>query len=109
MSDRQWQFLKDVSRLIVRAEELGIKMTGGELYRTKHQQEKYVADGLSQTMLSKHRDRLAIDFNFFIDGELTYSKADIQLLGDYWESLTPGNEWGGNWESFVDVPHFQAK
>jgi len=103
----QWEFLKDVARLIKKAEELNIVLTGGELYRPQEMQEIYVSQGKSKTMKSNHRRRLAIDFNFFIDDSLTYSKEDIQELGDYWESLNPKNRWGGNWIGFVDVPHFE--
>ena len=108
MSNRQWEFLQDVSKLIEKAKELDIKLTGGELYRTKMQQEAYVSKGLSKTYDSRHLDRLAIDFNFFVDGKLTYEKEDVQELGDYWESLRTRNEWGGNWKSFIDTPHFQG-
>lgn len=108
LSDRQWIFLQDVSKLIQKAQELNIKMTGGELYRTMYQQKKYIKDGKSKTLKSKHLSRLAIDFNFFIDGKLTYDKDAVQELGDYWESLRPTNQWGGNWKSFQDVPHFQG-
>lgn len=107
LSDRQFAFLKDVSLLIEYSSNIGIKLTGGELYRTKYQQEKYIKDGKSKTMKSKHLSRLAIDFNFFIDGKLTYDKKKVQVLGDFWESLSPNNSWGGNWKSFVDTPHFQ--
>jgi len=62
---------------------------------------------LSKTLRSLHADRLAIDFNFFIDGELTYDHDKIKPLGDYWESLDPNNKWGGNFNGFQDVPHFQ--
>ena len=109
-SDRQWVFLQDVSKLINKAVELGIKLTAGETYRTEEQQQLYVDKGLSKTLDSQHRKRLAIDFNFFTtDGSLSYDKQYVQPLGDYWESLRDGNEWGGNWDSFLDVPHFQAK
>lgn len=103
----QFEFLKDVAKLIYFADQQGIVLTGGELFRTKEQQSIYVNTGKSTTMHSKHMERLAIDFNFFIDGVLTYKKKDIQILGDYWESRNPKNQWGGNWESFVDCPHFQ--
>jgi len=62
-----------------------------------------------KTMNSNHRKRLAIDFNFFINGHLTYDKTKIQALGDYWESLDEHNSWGGNWKSFLDVPHFERR
>jgi hypothetical protein len=65
----------------------------------------------SWTKSSKHLQRLAIDFNFFVKDEngnlrLTYNKKDVQKLGDYWESLNPKNKWGGNWKN-PDTPHFQ--
>jgi len=109
LSDRQWEFLKNVAKLIILAEKLEVKLTGGELYRTEYQQKKYVQDNLSETMLSKHLDRLAIDFNFFIDGEIQWGfHPKIQELGNYWENLNPKNEWGGNWKNFKDYPHFQG-
>lgn len=106
-SDKQWEFLKDISLLIQFAERKGYKLTGGELYRTKRQQQYYISVGKSKTMKSKHLSRLAIDFNFFINGELVYDKDKIQPIGDFWESLDPKNKWGGNWTSFIDTPHFE--
>jgi len=111
LSDEQWAFLKDVALLIQKAEELGYKVTGGELYRPKLMQKHYVETGKSKTMKSKHRKRLAIDLNFFVKDKegkwkLTYKKEDVEPLGDYWEQLNPANRWGGKWK-FRDVPHFE--
>jgi len=103
----QFEFLKNVAQLIYFADQQGIVLTGGELFRTTEQQQIYFDAKKTTTMNSKHLERLAIDFNFFIKGVLTYEKKDIQVLGDYWEALHPKNKWGGNWENFVDVPHFQ--
>ena len=58
-------------------------------------------------MNSIHLKRCAIDLNFFKDGKLTYDIPTLKPVGDYWESLHPKNQWGGNWKSFKDVPHFQ--
>ena len=104
---QQWEFLQDVGRLIEKAKQLGITLTGGELYRTLEQQAIYLKAGKSKTSKSKHLERLAIDFNFFIDGRLIYDKKLIQPLGDYWESLHPANRWGGNFTSLIDTPHFE--
>ena len=103
----QAAFLKDVVKLLAKAEELGFVVTGGELYRTPEQQQIYVKTGRSKTMNSIHLKRCAIDLNFFKDGKLTYDARLLQPLGDYWESLDARNQWGGNWKSFKDVPHFQ--
>jgi len=105
-STKQWLFLQDVAKLINYAKELDIKLTGGELYRTKYQQKKYLKDGKSKTMNSKHLSRLAIDFNFFKDDNLTYKLDDVAELGLFWESLSDKNEAGMFWK-WKDLPHFQ--
>ena len=109
---RQWEFLQDVAKLIIKAKELGLIVTGGELYRPLEMQRFYIMTGKSMTMDSKHLSRMAIDFNFFITNssgksELTWSKTDIQPLGLYWESLNILNRWGGNWKTLQDVGHFE--
>ena len=105
-SDEQWLFLQDVAKLIDYAKLNEIKLTGGELYRTQYQQAKYIKDGKSKTMKSKHLERLAIDFNFFVNGRLTYDVEDVRILGEYWEILSEKNEAGMLWE-WKDTPHFQ--
>lgn len=103
----QFLFLKDVIKLLDYCVINGWIVTFGEAARTIEQQQIYVKTGRSKTMQSKHLQRLAIDLNFFKDGSLIYDIALLKAIGDYWESLTPGNQWGGNWKSFKDVPHFQ--
>ena len=129
---KQSIFARNVALLIFYAfDECGIELTLGEAHRTQSQillnffGFKVVKDGdtirlkksrrLSRTLLSKHADRLAIDFNFFIDGTLTYDFDKIKPLGDYWESLHPDNRWGGDFnnndveDGFVDTPHFEMR
>ncbi len=105
--DEQAAFLVHAANLIQHAVSLGFVVTGGELYRTPEQQALHVKAGRSRTMQSKHLSRLAIDLNFFRDGQLTYDKATLQPVGDYWEALDPKNSWGGNWSRFPDTPHFE--
>ena len=108
LSDKQWDFLKDVAMLIYYIESQGWKATGGELWRPQVMQDYYLEEGKSTVRYSNHQDRLAIDLNFFNpDGDLTYDKDELQMFGDFWESLHPDNEWGGNWKTFLDCPHFQ--
>ena len=105
----QQAFLLDMCRLVAFATKSGFVVTGGELYRTAEQQQIYVKTGRSKTMDSNHLKRCAIDLNFFLEGQLVYDKAKLQPLGDYWESLSKKNSWGGNWNSFKDVPHFERR
>ena len=107
LSKHQQIFSQNIALLILRANGMGINLTFGEAYRTKYQQAEYLRTGKTKTMNSNHLKRLAVDFNFFIGGQLTYNKAALQELGDYWESIDPLNRWGGNFKSFTDTPHFE--
>jgi len=102
--DEQWGFLKDLSLLIQYCDSYGYTLSGGELWRTKEQQKIYFDTGRSLTMKSKHLDRLAIDLNFFDDGELINCPSNV---GEYWESLSSKNVWGGNWIKLRDYGHFE--
>jgi len=103
----QAAFLLDTGKLIAYATEQGFVVTGGELWWTPEQQQVYVKTGRSKTMKSNHLRRLAIDLNFFREGRLVATKAELAGLGSYWESLNPANRWGGNFKSLVDTPHFE--
>lgn len=119
LSNHQKVFALNVSKLIAKAFEMGIEITLGEAYRTQDQQLLYYyGKGLemkeqltvvdkkkrSWTLNSNHKNRLAIDLNYFIDGKLTYKHPKITELGEYWESLNNFNKWGGR---FNDTPHFE--
>lgn len=106
LSERQQVFTANIAALILKAVDLEIMLTFGHAWRSIEEQRRLKAEGKSQTLNSLHLSRLAVDFNFFIDGKLTYDKKKLQGLGDYWESLHPDNSWGGNWK-FLDTPHFQ--
>jgi hypothetical protein len=104
MVKEQWEFLKGVAKLIEYIKSSEWIATGGELYRTQYQQDHYLATGYNKAKYSKHQDRLAIDLNFFDkNGKLIECP---KIIGDYWCSLNPKNEWGGNW-AFYDPGHFQ--
>ena len=106
LSEKQQVFVRNVACLIQYAETLEIGLTFGHAWRSLEEQKRLKAEGKSQTLNSKHLDRLAVDFNFFINGKLTYDKHKLQALGNYWESLHDDNNWGGNWK-FLDTPHFE--
>lgn len=105
LGQTQELFMRDVVKLLCKAFELGYEVRGGELERTTDQQLIYVRTGRSKTMDSNHIRKCAIDLHFTKDGKLCYPKE----LGDYWESLSPANSWGGNWNSFKDQPHFEKR
>ena len=104
---QQNDFLHDVVKLLQFCWKRNYLVTGGELWRTMDQQGLYYARGKTTTLHSLHCRRLAIDLNFFRDNLWVNEKSELQEVGDYWESLNKRNKWGGNWQSFIDVSHFQ--
>jgi len=114
MSDRQYLFLLDVALLIQYCAGLNIKITGGEMHRTQYQHDEYKRVGYTEANRSKHQDRMAIDINIWHGDKVMWAmhndeqKAAFQHIGDFWEGLRPGNEWGGNWTKPFDPTHFQA-
>ena len=113
LSDQQQLFTRNIGKLIKYAHLKGFGLTFGHAWRSMEEQERLVQAGLSQTKDSRHLDRLAVDFNVFLDGRLCLEWASIKILGDYWESLHPQNRWGGDWnnnelrDGFIDCPHFE--
>lgn len=84
----------------------GYVMIGGEMLRTEEQQRIYVEQGKSKTYDSRHLKRLAVDLYLFINGQIV---ANPKWMGDIWESLSPDNQWGGNWTSIFDPNHFEKE
>lgn len=104
----------DLRRVAMRALELTevdfIVTDGG---RTLVEQKKFVASGASKTMNSRHLGGYALDFVALVDRRVTYEKQYMKRIADAFkkagnEVLGPGRiEWGGDWRSFVDMPHIQ--
>jgi len=127
LSKIQAEFVVDYCKLIAWMNAHGYRVRDGEAYRTEYQQKEYVRTGRSKTMLSRHRDRLARDFEIDIEfpdgsivwfGNLTLDQAynALKPAGEYWESLHPGNVWGGNFDldlktkdAWLDLGHFEKR
>ena len=109
LSEQQRIFTLNISKLINYAYSIDIHLTFGHAWRDSETQKRLVNQGKSKTMNSYHQKRLAVDFNFFINGKLTYNKHKICVLGKYWESLHELNRWGGNFKTFTDTPHFEMR
>lgn len=107
LREEQEAFARDLAKLINFIFDNGFTVTIGEVQRTAEQQEIYVKTGRSKTMNSYHIKKLAADLNIFLNGTLLYDRKQLQPIGDYWTSLSSLNQWGGNWTSFKDIPHFE--
>ncbi len=105
----QSKFAIDIVRLLVYATQNGYEYTFGEAQRPVEMQAIYFKNGRSKTMDSFHLKKLAMDIFFFKDGQFLTSKSELQSLGNKWEELAADNSWGGNWNSFKDIPHFERR
>ena len=109
LREHQSAFAFDLITFLTWARDQGYEFVLGEVQRTPEQQQLYVSSGRSKTMNSMHLKKCAADIFFFKNGILLASKEELQNLGKEWEALSPSNSWGGNWNSFKDIPHFERK
>lgn len=106
LSDHQAVFLQDLRKLLAYLETAGFKVTCGEVMRTIEQQKIYMQTGRSKTMKSNHLIKCAADLAIFRDGKIC-GYEELTAAGNFWESLSPENRWGGKFKSLKDTPHFE--
>ena len=109
LGQNQEKFTQDLAKLLNHLIDNGYAVRIGEVERTQTQQEIYIKEGKSKTSNSMHLKRCAADLHIFKNGEWLQSKAQLQSIGDYWESLDQNNRWGGNFKSLIDTPHFERQ
>lgn len=104
----------DLVSIVHRAiKETEIDFGVSEGLRTKARQRKLVASGASTTMRSRHLTGHAVDLVAYVgpriawDWPLYYKIADAMKRAsiNYYPAIPV--EWGGDWKSFKDGPHFQ--
>lgn len=102
----------DLQRVVVRA--LGISeidFTVTEGVRTLARQKKLMAAGATRTLNSRHITGHAVDLAAMIGSTVRwdwplYTKLAIAMKTAAKDLGVP-IEWGGDWKSFKDGPHFQ--
>jgi len=79
--------------------------------RTPERQQKLLAAGATKTLQSRHLTGHAVDLAALVGGQVRW---DWPLYGRLAETLKSAAlieqvpiEWGGDWTSFRDGPHFQ--
>jgi hypothetical protein len=106
LSNVQQDFTYDIGCLIRWAYDQGYELTFGDAYRSPAAHGDMGEQGPYGKAWSAHKQRLAVDFNLFIDGEWQQSTEAFRPLGEFWESLHTDNVWGGN---FQDGNHFSRR
>lgn len=102
----------DLVRVVSRAIELTpVDFTVLEGLRSTIRQVELFKSGASKTMKSRHLTGHAVDLGALVSGSvrwdwpLYYKLAEAMKTASL-ELLIP-LEWGGDWETFKDGPHFQ--
>lgn len=79
--------------------------------RTIERQRQLVASGASQTLRSRHLTGHAIDLMAYVDGGIRWDWPLYEQLAKAMKQaaaeLRVPLEWGGDWTSLKDGPHFQ--
>ncbi len=101
----------DLVKVIYRAIEKDLDFMVIEGMRSIEQQKKYVASGASKTMNSRHLTGHAVDLGVMLDGQLTWDWKHYERLAknvkEAAKEVGVTIEWGGDWKSLKDGPHFQ--
>jgi peptidoglycan LD-endopeptidase CwlK len=102
----------DLVKVVERAIEITKQdFTVIEGLRTKKRQEELVKKGASKTMNSRHLTGHAVDITPWVDGQISwdwkYYNEVAEAMKQAARELNVPIEWGGNWESFRDGPHWQ--
>ena len=88
-----------------------IDFTVTEGLRSEERQKELVEAGASQTMNSRHLTGHAVDLAALVAGRVSWDWPLYDQLAvamkDAAHNLDLKIEWGGDWKSFRDGPHFQ--
>lgn len=102
----------DLVRVIKRAIEITpVDFTVLEGIRTKARQKELLASGASTTMRSRHLTGHAVDIAPLANGKVSWHWPHYYQLApavkQAAKELGIEIEWGGDWKSFKDGPHWQ--
>jgi peptidoglycan L-alanyl-D-glutamate endopeptidase CwlK len=102
----------DLIKVVERAIEITeVDFAVLEGVRSKTRQEQLVKAGASQTMRSRHLTGHAVDLGAYVAGSVRwdwplYHKLAVAVKQAAAELQIP-IEWGGDWTTFKDGPHWQ--
>lgn len=102
----------DLVKVVEHAIEIStIDFTVQEGLRTPERQKVLKEAGASQTLNSRHITGHAVDLGAWVDGEVRW---DWPLYHQIAKAMKAAStelnipiEWGGDWRTFKDGPHFQ--
>lgn len=116
LSNRSLGRLDGVHPDLVKVVKRAIKITDIDFgvtqgVRSIEEQIKLVEAGASRTMKSRHLTGHAVDVVAYFEGGISWHCPLYEKIADAMKKaaveLDVDIEWGGDWKSFFDGPHFQ--
>jgi len=104
LGQKQRRFTRMVGLLIEYAYQQDYELTFGDAYRDPRVHGQVGQKTSYSSASSLHKERLAVDFNLFRNGQYLTRTEDHRQLGEYWESI--GGTWGGR---FNDGNHYSLE
>lgn len=116
LGERSRRNLQGVHPDLVRVVQRAIQITKQDFvviegFRTEARQRELVAKGASRTMNSRHLSGHAVDIVPWVDGTISW---DWKFYSEIRNAMVTAAaelgveiEWGGNWATFKDGPHWQ--
>jgi len=103
--------LRKVCNLALKYSTTDFIVTDGK--RTLAEQKKHVASGASKTLKSRHLHGLAVDVAPLVAGKVRWEAAYFRPIAEAFRQasreLGIPIEWGGDWKTFKDMPHFELR
>ena len=102
----------DLRKVVERAIEITpVDFTVIDGLRTKERQRALVQKGASRTMNSRHLTGHAVDLAAWVNGAISWEWPHYHKIAAAMkqaaQELNIPIEWGGDWVTFKDGPHFQ--
>lgn len=116
LSERSLSRLEGVHPDLVRVIKRAIQITECDFavlegLRSRERQKELVAQGSSKTMNSRHLTGHAADLGAWVDGTISWDWTHYYKIAEAMkqaaDELDIFIEWGGDWKSFKDGPHWQ--
>lgn len=116
LGGRSRQRLEGVHPDLVKVVERAIQITQVDFtvlegLRTIQRQQELLKSGATTTLKSRHLTGHAVDLGAFVYGEVRWDWPLYYKIADAMKraakELDVPIEWGGDWKSFKDGPHYQ--
>lgn len=100
-----------VTRRALQLSEVDFGITEG--LRTLERQKQLYAEGKSQTLNSRHLTGEAVDVVAYLGSQISWDFPLYRKISEAFKQaaaeLNTPIEWGGDWKTLIDGPHFQLK